>query len=70
MLLIFLCYNYAYLPCLLHFKAINLFISNADFVPDVPRVDVGQPLYASYRFVEEEWGLIHKIHDVLKVGCQ
>lgn len=48
-------------------QAIDLFISNADFVPNVPRVDAGQPLYASYRFVEEEWILIHKIYNVLEV---
>lgn len=48
-------------------QAIDLFISNADFVPNVPRVDAGQPLYASYRFIEEEWILIHKIYNVLEV---
>ena len=48
-------------------KAIDLFISNADFVPEVPRVEKNQAQYSDYRFSEQEWVIIKKIHDILEV---
>ena len=44
-----------------------MFILSADYAATVPRVDADQPRYSTYLFSEEEWALIHKIHDVLKV---
>ena len=44
-----------------------MFISTADDLEDVPKVDKGQPTYNSYRLSEDGWDLLALIQQVLAV---
>lgn len=48
-------------------QAVDIFTATADTVKDVPRVDEKTCKYNVYGFSEAEWGLMCKIHAVLKV---